>query len=137
MPLISLTALTFRLGGYITGERQYPEQRKLASYLQKQGLENGYGGFWDASCTTVLSKNRAKVRAIQIRENTGEFHKYKWFCKREWYGEPANFVVARSDDDNYGVTPDAVIAHFGEPVEQKKYKDWYILIYDHDLSEDL
>ncbi len=134
---ISLTALAFRLGGYIISEREYPEQKQLASYLQKHGLEYGYGGFWDASCTAVLSENKVKVRAIRIRKADEKFYQYKWFCKNEWYEEPARFVVARSDINNYGITPETVIAYFGEPVRQKQYKDWYILIYDYDLSEKL
>ena len=116
-----------------TGEIYHAEkQEALADSLEKNGLTNGYASFWNASSTTVISNNRVKVRAtIGAPEKIEMFN---WFCKNEWYEQPANFVVVE-DDDIFGMTYDNMVKVLGEPSEVINVIDTLkILKYDYDIT---
>lgn len=103
----------------------------LAENLDDNNLRCGYSAFWDASVTTVYSKNQTKVRAIQI-ENNKAANKY-WFCKSDWFYEPANFVVI-SENGFDNITKENVISVFGLPSKTLLSGSKTIYIYDYDIS---
>ena len=109
------------------------EQSRLADFLAGEGLKNGYGEYWDASSVSLFSGNEVTVRAV-VWGGTS-FKRYNWFCKSEWYEEPAEFVVIRKS----GGEPSAgnTVKAFGEPARRLEYGNYLIYVYDKDLSKEL
>lgn len=108
-------------------------QKELAKYLEDNNLENGYSSFWNASSVTVLSKNNVKVRAIQKLDRG--FEKFAWFCKKEWYLEPAEFVVLDTEDSGFNVNSENVLGFWGAPKDIKLCGKYEIWCYDTDISD--
>jgi hypothetical protein len=106
---------------------------ELGEILIDNGLENGYSGFWDASVTTVTTKNQCKIRAVNS-DGKSVMPMY-WFCKKSWYTEHSNFVVVR---DGYGgINEKNVTAAFGEPHKILSVANFIIYVYDKDISKEL
>lgn len=110
------------------------QQETLAKVLEDNKLTNGYSSFWNASVITVISNNKVKIRSILGNPDSLMMEDY--FCKREWYFEPANFVVV-ADGDESGVTYDNMISALGTPCEIIDVCEgrWQILKYDFDISK--
>jgi len=54
---------------------------RLVSYLEKNHLSYGVGGYWEASVITVESGGAVTIRAV----TPGCIMPYKWESKTEWY----------------------------------------------------
>ena len=135
--LLSLVSFAFRIVPAFTTPIPDMKERRLEAFLESNGLEAGYASFWNASSTTVLSKNRVRVRAVTAGQgNPYNLQQYKWFCKNEWYGEKSSFVVA-AEDDSFGITPECVVGSLGEADRMLYFEDFTILIYERDISQDL
>ena len=135
--LLSLVSFAFRILPAFTTQIPDMKERRLEAFLESNGLEAGYASFWNASSTTVLSKNRVRVRAVTAGQgNPYNLQQYKWFCKNEWYGEKSSFVVA-AEDDSFGITPECVVGSLGEADRMLYFEDFTILIYERDISQDL
>lgn len=104
----------------------------LINILEENHLTNGYASFWNASSVTVLSNEKVKVRAII--DNNQRFQMHNWFCKNEWYAEPANFIVTL-DDDISGITKHNVEAVLGVADKNIICGQYEILVYDFDISK--
>jgi len=103
--------------------------KELARVLEDNGLKYGYGPFWFASSTTLVSKEKVFVRAIC--ESGNRLDRYTWFSKDEWYETYADFVVT----ERSGVTMDRVMAVMGEPERVLTVNDELsVLVYDRDIS---
>lgn len=117
------------------------KQDRLALALRDLGLKNGYASFWNASHTTVASGETVTVRSIRVRErilgNPDFIEAQNWFCKTEWYNEPANFVVV--DNVEYLNTSEKNIQMLlGDPSQRIELEDGYrVLIYDRDISSEI
>lgn len=107
------------------------QQEQLISVLEENGLHCGYASFWNASSTTVISHNKVRIRAVLGSD--GKIEMFNWFCKNEWYTEPAYFAVV-SDDDMYGMTYENVKSVLGEPKEILETESSQIMVYDFDIS---
>jgi len=106
---------------------------ELGDALKINGLEKGYSGFWDASVTTVTTKNNVKIRPVL---SYGEsVMPYKWFSKKNWYNEYANFIVI--SDGFHGIDEKNTIAIFGNPQKRLSVANFIIFIYDRDISNEL
>lgn len=117
-----------------TGEEFITPAESLGAYLAEQGLESGYGNYWDCAPATVSSEGKTKVRAITIDDgNTA--NPFWWFCKDEWYKEYANFVVIDDvDQQEMGITEEKVTAKFGMPERVLYHNSYIIYVYEYDLS---
>ena len=126
------------VSGYVpvslTG-RAVADQERLGAFLQEQGLEYGYGQFWNASHVTVATRDQVRVRAIFCDEYGPV--SFNWFIKEGWYDRPANFVISDNRRFNFGMYEHVVAEHFGEPAQRLTFEDFVIYVYDRDLSRDL
>jgi len=106
---------------------------ELGDILYNNGLENGYSGFWDASVTTLTTKNYVKIRAIlSDGESAVPFYP---FSKKSWYTEYTNFIVIR--DGFHGIDEKNITAIFGNPTKRLSVENFIIFIYDRDISKEL
>ncbi|MCL2544285.1 MAG: hypothetical protein FWE77_00040 [Clostridia bacterium] len=128
----------FVISGYVpvslTG-RAVAGQERLGAFLQEQGLECGYGQFWNAAHTTVATNDRVRVRAIFCDEYGPV--SFNWFIKEGWYDQPANFVISDNRRFNFGMYEHVVAEAFGEPARRLTFEDFVIYVYDRDLSKEL
>ena len=133
---VAVASLGFRLTGLDAGklEAERAAEKGLGQFLQANGLTNGYANFINGSITTVLSEDAVKVRGIYYN---GKVNFYNWFCKNEWYQEPASFVVTTDDDDRFGIKQDIMVSQLGEPVSVLEFAHYRVLVYDGDLSDKL
>lgn len=63
------------------GENRYD---RLTEVLKEHELSYGYGEFWSANVTTILSDSEVKVRPIVIREN-GSYEISHYQSQPDWY----------------------------------------------------
>lgn len=147
MVILILTALTGLIPSG-SGFSPYNTYSELAQFLKDESLTNGVGNFWDASVITGYSEGAVKVRPVMYED--GEIKPRIWFCNKEWYNEPVDFVIVRNapskeEAENYnfngifhmrlnagpmfGVDEQSAIKHFGKPLETKTFKNYSVLIY--------
>ena len=134
--LMGLASFSFKAVSVYHFKKEDVQQKRVGELLESNGLEEGYGCFWNASAVTVLSENRVKVRSVKGTKNHDGMYMHNWFCKDEWYSEKVNFVIA-DENDTYDVTPECVRNTLGEPVKTLEYENLVIMVYDRDLSGEL
>ena len=85
--------------------------------LRQQGLDEGYGGYWDASVVTVFSRGAIHVRAA-VRGGRCGLQPYQWISSSRWYADPAGrqkrFVIVRTSPNVFFDQRD-VLAAYGAP----------------------
>lgn len=107
--------------------------QEIVDVLEENNLSSGYGYFWDAASVSVASKDKIKVRAVQM--GNGMFSLYNWFCKTDWYEDDANFVIV-GDDDAYGVKYENAISVLGVPSNEVDIDGGKkVLVYDYNISD--
>ena len=116
------------------------EHKSLAKFLENNNLKTGYAAFWHASIITVLSKEKVKVRAIEVENN--KVLACNWYCKKTWYEQYADFVIIKEEDikENqyeFNVSSDNIIKNLGYPMQALKYEKYRIFLYNRDISKDL
>jgi hypothetical protein len=105
--------------------------RNLVSTLAAEGLDHGFGTYWLASVTNVLSGNAISIRALAVNDS-GKLVPHVWLCDRNWYGaraEPAGFFVVTQVNDTM-VPPSAIVRTFGAPSRTLTLGDIVIDVYD-------
>ncbi len=114
-------------------ENTNPAQ-ELGIFLCDNGLKNGYGYYFESSIVTFSTSEDVKLRQVVL---TGDdrIYPYYWFCKKDWYSEPANFIVLESDNDDYGLNQNNALVAIGEPDKVLQYNQWVIYVYDWDISK--
>ncbi len=157
-PVLAVIVLSLCLAGtnVLPKDRQpTPENifSRMAEFLEEEGLTSGYAAFWDSSVITVYSQGQVKVRSVLYNENV--LRPREWFCKKDWYDEPANFILIKNEnsvieEDNYRysgifnsgidsrhhygyrykITRENVEKFLGAPKEAKEFENYTILIYD-------
>jgi hypothetical protein len=116
----------------------------LADTLERNGLQNGYGPFWNASVVTATSGGRVKVRPIFVRPISPERHAIAalpWMTDARWFrDERATFVVfepAAASAYQFGVTEWTCERVFGSASARHEVGPYVVLIWGHDLRREL
>ncbi|MEG0614221.1 MAG: hypothetical protein RR540_00580 [Oscillospiraceae bacterium] len=113
-------------------------QERLGAFLEKNGLQNGYAKFWNASHITVSTENKVKVRAV-IFDKQANLGQFQWFCKNEWYyPDYANFVIIENKDANdqeFMINEINVEKSLGKPKKRLKFEEYTIFVYSYDISK--
>ncbi|SEM26509.1 hypothetical protein SAMN04487770_13124 [Butyrivibrio sp. ob235] len=131
--LMAMISFVFKVHIWSHTGEAVAQQELLAEYLEENGLESGYAEFWDASSTVVLSNGNVSVRSVIYDPGANSITRYNWFCKDEWFSEPANFVVT-NEESILGMTKENVLSALGEPAETLEFYDWSILVYDKNIQ---
>lgn len=109
---------------------------RLSNFLISKNLTYGYTSFWNASNTTLLSKEKVKLRSIVEQKYLGELYPHKWFCDDNWYSSKnyANFIVI--DDTGYAdLTEPTIIKIVGQPLQILKFENYTIMIWNKNISD--
>jgi hypothetical protein len=112
------------------------ENQDLADWLDRSGLTYGLASYWNAANVTVTTERRVTVVPI-----TGEARlaPFCWQSKTDWYDgtkHDARFVVYDPGRTMLGPLS-KVTATFGAPVATHVVGRQQVLVYDHNLLEDL
>ena len=115
-----------------------PEAR-LATWLERRGLVNGYGNFWSSNIITALSAGHVQVRALAAVG--GGLGPMDWFSKRDWYEKaPTHFLVfapSRYAGRTFywkGVDEAAARRAFGPPDETDQVGQYIVLVWNKDIT---
>jgi hypothetical protein len=103
---------------------------QLAAYLEQNHLDNGLGGYWQASVITVETGGKVTIRAV----TPACLQPYLWESKSEWYDptrqHAVNFLLLSNVNgyfNKYAVSPAVLLAlrhWFGKP-QYPDYPKYY------------
>lgn len=121
---------------------QNPPNREiaLAEWLSAHRLTEGWGGYWHAAVTTVVSDNTVRIRpVIGVR---GRLHGFGNFAADTWFDlssnrRPSTFLVYEPSSPWGDVNLVTATATFGEPLQRMRFRSFEILIWDHDTRAQL
>ncbi len=129
----------------VTSRKSTPQDR-LAAFLEENGLTDGYSDYWNASNTTVASKNKVRLRAVEIVTDSHtvsvgavpeSLKMLNWYCKTDWYRpEYANFIAFDASGE-FNLEKDYLIQLLGEPdriliEEQDQYR---VYVYERGIQD--
>jgi hypothetical protein len=121
----------------LTPARAAPaENQDLADWLDRSGLTYGLASYWNAANVTVTTERRVTVVPIT---GEGRLAPFCWQSKTDWYDQTkhdARFVVYDPGRTMLGPLSN-VTATFGTPAATHAIGRQQVLVYDHNLLEDL
>jgi len=109
--------------------------RKIAAYLEQQGLQYGYSSFWSANTMTVFSAGKVRARPIALDSGLPQPVRHlssaRWYEGDNWQGP--TFLMLNYDD---AAKLDLVrlAALLGQPVRVLDYGGCKIFVYDHNIA---
>ena len=111
------------------------EGAEVAAWLQAHDLHYGIGAYWASHTVTVSSGGRVRIAPIVDEMPRAS----NWESRAQWYDparHDARFVVVDRTLPRYGTVTGA-IETFGTPLQRVDLPRWTILVYDHNLLNDL
>jgi hypothetical protein len=111
-----------------------PDEQALLATLRDHDLSHGYGGYWQGSITTVLSRRAATVLALAPGPDRA-LVPFDWFCDRAWYRRardwdgPVFFVTQRQPLSALDLPLDLVLHQFGDPSETIPAGRFTVVVY--------
>jgi len=114
-------------------------EAQLAATLEQRQLTYGLASYWQASTVTVGSRDRVRVRAVQLA--TPRPSPYLWEALPSWYdpaqpGNDARFVLFDTWDPR-SLDRDAIEAAFGPPAGDFRVGRYEVLVWDRNLLDGL
>ena len=128
-----------------------PPAAQLATWLEANHLNYGYGNFWSSNMVTVVSHGHVKVRAVDGL--TGRLQPWHWFSDEKWYMDsPANFVVfdvshytdipsalnfSPGQEHNFywfGVNATSAQKTFGPGARMYQVGQYYVMVWNHNIT---
>ena len=111
----------------------------LAAWLSAHHLTQGWGGYWDATVTTVAGDDRVHVEpVIAVR---GHLHAFGNLASDRWFGPttasrraPATFLVYEPGTPWGDVNRATATATFGLPDNHTRVGIFEVLVWDHDTT---
>ncbi|MCM1187463.1 MAG: hypothetical protein NC251_13400 [Lachnoclostridium sp.] len=107
-------------------------KRAVAAFLQENGYEFGYAGYWNANIVTELTDGRVEVANIMDPETLEYF---KWSSPMKYYGEGYHegevFLLLSAEENEQYRDTEALKA--GKQV----YRDADYVVYGYESSEEL
>ena len=142
---ISATALmgfmTLTLPGYGSTGRTWAEAKsrgesrfELVAFLEKEGLQYGYGSYWNAGAITLLSDGRVKVRQIQTEGLLTPAHLHsstRWFRASQWSGE--TFLLF-TQAELTRINRPLLDSRLGAPARTLSVGNYRVLVYSKNLA---
>ena len=109
--------------------------RRLADYLEQQGLRYGYATFWNANTVNVHSAGRVAIRPVgalaglpmPVRHLSSD----RWYRANAWRGE--SFLML-SDDERARFDWPRLAALLGSPSRELVYGSARIIVYPYNIA---
>ena len=110
---------------------------RLAAFLRKEGLEYGYGGYWNAGVVTVLTAGATSVRQVIFTDGLPAPYRHlssnRWYRPDAWRGR--TFLLVPAGDKSLDRARLAQLA--GEPERTLEFEGMQVLVYPRNLAEAL
>jgi len=118
----------------LTGRPPDPRDQ-LIDLLETNGLEYGYGTYWNAGALTVLSGERVKIRQVSIggplptpmRHLSSE----RWYSQDAWHGE--TFLLLRNSEAET-VNWELLTAYTGKPSRTLRFEDFGVYVFPRNIA---
>ena len=112
----------------------------LAAWLSAEHLTDGWGGYWDATVTTVASDEHVRVRPVIAVG--GRLHAFGDLASDTWFSArsgrlPARFLVYQPRSPWGDVNLATATTTFGNPAERARVGSFEVLIWDRDTRAHL
>jgi hypothetical protein len=144
--LAALAAATAVLGcvelardGYADGDPRSPRGREVSQlerFAARNGLDHGYGQYWDAAAITDETDFETRVYPIQrCGPGGGERCQFPFHTIGNWYAPKQGVRTFYLADD--GGLPDPVgppPASWGRPAQRARFGHLTVYVYDYDLA---
>ncbi|MCD8238056.1 MAG: hypothetical protein LUC92_01790 [Clostridiales bacterium] len=109
------------------------DKAQAIKLIEKNGVDYGYGTFWNANALTVLSNDEVKVRNIQIVD--GEIEEYNYQSFYSWYEDQENtdeyFILLTAGE--YNELSESGNELINQCVRADRNSRYVLLIYDHNI----
>ena len=114
----------------------------LAAWLSAHHLTQGWGGYWDATVTTVAGDDHVRVDPVIVVRGRlhgfGDLASDSWFASSSRSGRPpATFLVYEPGAPWGNVNRATATATFGPPDERTRVGNFEVLVWDHDTRPQL
>lgn len=110
-----------------------PQVVRLADRLLGEKLFLGYGSYWSSSVTTVASRGRIGVGAVDV-DGAGRIVPRHWNSREDWYegfGQRRPFfVLADRRNIESSLAEGPVVATFGAPTRTFETPGFNVLVYE-------
>lgn len=110
-------------------------RRELIQLLESNGLDHGYGTYWNAGVLTVLSGQQVRVRQVVIEQGLPipmrHLSSNRWYRPDAWRGE--TFLLLR-DSEAKTVKWDLLETYIGKPGRVLRSKDFGIYVYPRNMA---
>jgi hypothetical protein len=124
--------------GYNAAQPSSPAvNQNLAAWLVAHNLTSGIGGYWDANITMLGSGGQVRIAPLVDAGSYG----YLWESKASWFDPDvsyANFIITHVQQLGAGYQFMAgAIDWYGKPSQVYYFGNSVILVYDHNLLQNL
>lgn len=107
----------------------------LAEALQREGLRHGFGSWWNAGATTIMSDSKVRVDPVLMSSSMITPHGYlidtRWFTQKS---ETDTSFLILADDELKPSQRIFLDSRFGSPSREIEAGDARILVYNRDIS---
>lgn len=133
IPVVCLCIITFISMVTLDKHSYYNgEIRGLVKYLEESDLHYGYGTFWNANISTLLSDSKVKIRDITLEDDA--YYKRSYQSNDNWYEDAPYydkyFIVLTNDEYNDYYVDKQI---FDEPEEILEHGIFTILVYESNI----
>lgn len=112
-----------------------PDSLALSNWLEQHNLTQGIAGYWQANSVTLDTAGKVQMRALK------KYPKFLYPFPWELYSPlldartyNVNFLVANEPGpQHWRVTQQDAVAKFGQPVQIYHFRQFVIMVYDHNL----
>lgn len=117
----------------------YESREGLIDYLEENDLSYGYATYWNSQVLTTMSNNKVRVRPVGYTTTLLPFldcNYIYWFTEDYYTG--STFLMLAADERQYILeSAPQVLDELGEPEQVLQYANYYIYVYDHNITRDL
>lgn len=110
-----------------------PQVVQLADRLAAEHLDHGYGSYWSSSVTTIASRGRIGVGAVDV-DGSGHIVPRHWNSRDDWYdgfGRTRPFFALADRRNIESSLPKApIVATFGPPSRTFDIPGFQVLVYE-------
>ncbi|MFC5511712.1 hypothetical protein ACFPOU_11320 [Massilia jejuensis] len=130
---LSLTEIPNRLA---QGELDATNNKmRLVRFLASQKLHYGYGNFWVANQTTVLSEGTTKIRPVRYVDGLPEPMRHlssnRWYEAAAWNGPS---ILLLGADETEQVNWPELAKRTGQVPRILMFEGWKIAVFDHNIA---
>jgi hypothetical protein len=105
----------------------------LASWLEAHNLQNGVGGYWAASVTTVESRGAITVRPVWSNQD-GKLGRYMKLSSASWYANQRFQFLVYQSPAYQGVDAVAAAKTWGAPAHSYVVSSYHVLVWSSAFS---